>query len=95
MAAAARLKLGPKHYGRKKDERDSDRNHSDDGFYGHCQTPSFEEADYDQITAGRFDLSQTPQSGAVPVAPPQIRPGNSVKVTRSAPHAIGHGARQP
>jgi len=34
------LKLGPKQYDREEDEGDGNRNHSDDGFYGHCLSPS-------------------------------------------------------
>jgi hypothetical protein len=35
MADATCLKLGPKQYDREKDEGDGNRNHRDDGLYGH------------------------------------------------------------
>jgi hypothetical protein len=37
------LKLGPRQYNCEEDEWDGDRDHPDDGLYGHCWLPQFEE----------------------------------------------------
>jgi hypothetical protein len=110
-AEVACLKLGPRQCSCEKDEWDGDRNHSCDGLYGHCLTPSAPEStNYDPITAQRFDLGQTIGSAAEPFAPPRIRPAkpnggsdpatdlalcSTFKKRSSTPHAVGRGARLP
>jgi hypothetical protein len=56
---ATGLELGPVQHDCEKDERDGDRNHSDDGLSGHWSPPGFKEANYGATAAERFDLDQT------------------------------------